>query len=170
MLPSPTPASPTPGRHFPAACGSPCRGCRRRQRPSLMLALLALTLPGLHVLRVPGDLPPEDGAAGAHGVSHRGNALQGQARWCQGHGLGGEVAPLPGVASATSPLKPASLTLRRVTLSADQGLSWHLGQASFAVPDCRALACRLCGADWACPCSAPPAPSSSCRRRTCRVT
>lgn len=41
MLPSPTPAPPAPGRHSPAACGSPCGGCRRGQRPSLMLALLA---------------------------------------------------------------------------------------------------------------------------------
>ena len=37
-------------------------------------------LPGLHVLCVPGDVPPEDGAAGAHGVPHGGDALQGQAR------------------------------------------------------------------------------------------
>lgn len=32
------------------------------------------------MLRVPGDLPPEDGAAGAHGVAHGGDALQGQAQ------------------------------------------------------------------------------------------
>lgn len=32
------------------------------------------------MLRVPGDVPPEDGAAGAHGVPHGGDALQGQAR------------------------------------------------------------------------------------------
>lgn len=32
------------------------------------------------MLRVPGDLPPEDGAADAHGVPHGGDALQGQAR------------------------------------------------------------------------------------------
>lgn len=38
------------------------------------------------MLRMPGDLPPEDGAAGAHGVSHRGDALQGQACLFQGHG------------------------------------------------------------------------------------
>lgn len=31
---------------------------------------------GLHMLRVPGDISPEDGAAGAHGVTHWGNALQ----------------------------------------------------------------------------------------------
>lgn len=31
------------------------------------------------MLRVPGDLPPEDGAATAHGVPHRGDALQGLA-------------------------------------------------------------------------------------------
>ena len=28
------------------------------------------------MLRMPGDLPTEDGAALAHGVSHRGDALQ----------------------------------------------------------------------------------------------
>ena len=42
MLPSPTLASPpSPGRLFPAASGSPGRGCCHRQRPPLMPALLA---------------------------------------------------------------------------------------------------------------------------------
>jgi hypothetical protein len=41
MLPSPTLASPAPGRLFPAASGNPSRGCCCRQRPPLMLALLA---------------------------------------------------------------------------------------------------------------------------------
>lgn len=70
------------------------------------------------MLRMPGDLPPEDGAAGAHGVSHRGDALQGQAHLSQGHGLWGEgvCSCLTGVVPGTSPLNPAflahSVTLR----------------------------------------------------------
>lgn len=46
----------------------------------LMPACSPLTPPGLHVLRVPGDLPPEDGASGPRSVPHGGDALQGQAR------------------------------------------------------------------------------------------
>lgn len=83
------PSTPCPRQTLPSSVWKSLQSCRRRQRPPLMLALLALTLPGLHMLRMPGDLPAEDGAAGAHGVSHRGNALQGQARLVPGHGLGG---------------------------------------------------------------------------------
>ncbi|XP_059997563.1 telomere zinc finger-associated protein isoform X2 [Lagenorhynchus albirostris] len=65
---------------------------------------------GLHVLRVPGDIPPEDGAAGAHGVPHGGDALQGQARLVPMAGGRGATpgalppSPLPGMVSGGLPL------------------------------------------------------------------
>lgn len=46
------------------------------------------------MLRVPGDLPPEDGAADAHGVPHGGDALQGQA-WPVPRAVGQEAAQDP---------------------------------------------------------------------------
>lgn len=61
------------------------------------------------MLRVPGDVPPEDGAAGAHGVTHWGNALQGRPavpRVTRGIGM---WTLLPRVVPGTSPLKPAFL-------------------------------------------------------------
>lgn len=38
-------------------------------------------LPGLLMLRVPGALPAQDGAAGSHGVAHGRDAVQGQLAW-----------------------------------------------------------------------------------------
>lgn len=48
------------------------------------------------MLRVPGDIPPEDGAAGAHGVTHWGNALQGRSAGPRVTGGMGMSTPLPG--------------------------------------------------------------------------
>ena len=61
------------------------------------------------MLRVPGDIPPEDGAAGAHGVTYWGNALQGRSAGPRVTGGMGMRTPLPAVVLGTSPLKPAFL-------------------------------------------------------------
>lgn len=55
------------------------------------------------MLRVPGDIPPEDGAAGAHGVTHWRNALQGRPAGPRVTGGMGLWTPLPGVVLGTSP-------------------------------------------------------------------
>ncbi|XP_029086123.1 telomere zinc finger-associated protein isoform X2 [Monodon monoceros] len=99
------PGARSPELHEPLGTGGGDTGPKgRRHKPRRDF------VGGLHVLRVPGDIPPEDGAAAAHGVSHGGDALQGQV-WLVPRAGGRGAAPgalppspLPGMVLGGLPL------------------------------------------------------------------
>ncbi|KAM9107031.1 zinc finger and BTB domain-containing protein 48 isoform 2-T2 [Megaptera novaeangliae] len=124
--------------------------CRLRPRPGLAPSLAwwvcsvqrgsASGQAGLHVLCVPGDIPPEDGAAGAHGVPHGGDALQ-EGSLSLGVGVAPEALPsvafTPGRGASASRLCPAFGSLpdslgvaRALLVPRPQGGPWPVFQCS----------------------------------------
>lgn len=158
-------------------------GCSEtRPGAGLCVGLSVLQLPtpppslaGLHLLGLPGALQEARGAEAAHGVAHWGDALQGQQHRRAAAGMEGEGQPGsprqragragPGSPSLSWPVLPGgSSSCSREALRPEPRL------CCWSSP-CTEIGWGALGADSpVLPCSAPPAPSSSCRRRTCRAT
>lgn len=182
MSPSPTLAPPTPGR-LPSSERKPGRGCRSRQTPPLMPALPApRTARSSHA---PCARRPSAGgwSCGCTWCRTRGRCPTRSGsrlrRASQGCGGEGAQAPVPCWPSCLSPCPPSMdsesvhrVTGQHLTSRLYSGLvPFHGGQALHPCgrPHRVLLGLGLCG-DLGSVCSAPPAPSSSCRRKTCRAT